>query len=197
MAKINLIAKGGMFLVLITLLTSFVFAFGVASSYKEGRPLTMSPGESKTISTIRLQNTGEKDITVRVEIAEGGEIAKIEGGDIYLVEAGTRDTEVLIKFEIPAEASIGTKYPIKLSSKTVTSGEEGGVAFGVGYDTSFNVQVVAEPTEPATTPAESSSKTWIIVIIVIIGIIIIAIAVVIYVLSRKRNKSEIVKSNKF
>lgn len=179
--KLNLIKKCSIFLVLAVFLSNFVFAFGVTSSYWQGNPLTLYPGATETIS-IGLQNMAEgaQDETVRVSITKGSEIATTEEKD-YLVKAGTKDTSIPITIQIPSDAAVDTTYQVTLSSKSVNLQQGGGVALGTGFDTTFDVLVLAKPIAPTT----KTEKQTYILIGVIIAIIILVI-IILLVLKRKK-----------
>jgi len=179
--KINLTIAFSMFAILIILLSSFVLAFGVASSYWKGNPLQIAPGQTATVS-IRLQNVGSStDENARVEITNGSEIASIEQKD-YLVKAGTKDTQVPIKISIPSDAVPDTLYQVTVTSMTVTSQAGGGVALGVGMDTTFDVLIIPKEEKPTLI---AKNLSWIIALIILI---VIAIIAVIYIILKKRKK---------
>jgi len=174
--KINSIIV--IFLVLTIMLSSSVFAFAVASSYWQGNPVKMYPGERKTID-LRLQNVGgASDETVRVDLTRGSDIASLKETD-FLVRGGTRDTKVFVDIKIPSDVDVATTYPITLSFKTITPGGDG-VVLGTGYDTSFNVLVIA--------PEPKEFKLSNLTLGIIIGIILIIIIIVIILKKRKKEK---------
>lgn len=155
-------------------LANFAVAFGIASSSDS---FTISPGETKTTS-LRLQNmVGEEDINAIANITKGYEIADIIGSNKYLVKFGTKDTEIPIRIQVPADAKIGSTYSITISIRTVASGDSQGVAFGTGVDQTFTALVVAETEEPLNlTP----------IILSILGILIIG--VVVFLIRKKKKK---------
>ena len=162
-------------IILIILSISFISAFGVSTSYWKGNPLSIAPGDTKTIS-LRLQNIGtDDDITVRAILADGFEIASTEEKD-YLVRNGTKDTEVPVKISIPLDTPLGTEYRVTVSFKTITPGGTGGVVLGTAIDTSFDV-LVAE--------VEKEEKGVNVVLIVISLILIISIFILIYIFRKK------------
>ncbi len=178
----------GMILVMAILAASTVLAFGVSSPYWKGNPLSIYPGETKTVK-LSYQNMGEdaEDLNVKAEITKGSEIASLTRQD-YSVATNTKDTTVEIVVSVPASAGIGTTYEVTLTSKTITPGTEGGVGLGVGMDTTFDVLVVQQP--PVSTPQEtlaeeSSATTWI-AIFVLLAVIIIS--TVLLVLTKKKKR---------
>ena len=167
----------GIFLILSILLTNLVLAFGVASSYWKGNPVTIAPGETKTID-FRLQNTGTSDETVKAEISKGGEIATLKQNE-YLVKAGTTATKVFIEIRVPSNVTIDTTYSVTISFKTITPGTSA-VSTAVGTDTSFDVLVNL----PENPKEEKFNFTW----IIILAIAILIIVIIIIILKRKSVK---------
>jgi len=177
----------GVILVMAILVTSTVLAFGVSSPYWVGNPVSIYPGETKTVE-LSYQNMGEdaEDLNVRAEITKGNEIASLSKQD-YFVAANTKDTEVDVIVSVPASTGIGTTYKVTLTSRTVTPGTEGGVGLGVGMDTTFDVNVTSRPpVAPAETLAEEPTNALGITLFVALAILIVAI--ILLVLSRKKKK---------
>ena len=127
-------------LFLVVLLVSFVSAFGVATPYWVGNPLEIAPGET-SIVLLGIQNfVGDDDVTVKVVLKEGSEIASVLERE-YLIKAKTKDTQIPVTISIPLDLSlVGTSYLIKVSFLTVNSGE-GGISLGTGIDLNFDVVV--------------------------------------------------------
>lgn len=181
----------GMILVLAVLMTSTVLAFGVSSPYWKGNPLQIYPSETKTVK-ITYQNMGEgvEDITMRAEITKGQEIASLSQEE-YLVRANTKDTTVEVAVSIPEGTPIGANYQVTLTSSSVTPGAEGGVAIGVGMDTTFDVEVIEKPKPqyaeltPLELPQESPETTGI-VLFVALAVLIVAIVLLTIIKMRKK-----------
>ena len=169
------------------LTASTALAFGVSSPYWEGNPLTIYPGETKTVQ-LGYQNMGEgvEDLNVRAEITKGSEIASLSQQD-YVVASNTRDTQVEITVSVPESASIGTEYKVTLTSRTVTPGTEGGVGLGVGMDTTFDILVVEKPAVQEELPEEVSGISNII-IFVLLAVIILALILLVVIQARKKGK---------
>ena len=197
--NIGIIGKGIMIILVIFLLASFVNAFGVASSYWKGNPVTISPGETKTIS-LGLQNmVGTEDVTLKAVLKEGAGIASVEE-KTYFVKAGTKNTEVPIRVSIPDNAEIDTPYLVTVSFQTVTSGDGAAVVIGTGIDTSFDVLVVPlapviEPTGEGVLGGDTFDEGNLLMIVVLIALIILII--IIY-KRRKRTRElrELKKNNR-
>jgi hypothetical protein len=184
--KTNIFAAS--ILVFVILSISCVFAFGVSSPYWKDNPLMLYPGGSSVVE-INYQNMNSaEDINVNAEITKGREIASLGKSD-YLVKKGTKDTAVLIEIKIPDNAVIGSIYTVTLTSKTVTPGATGGVSFGLGMDTTFDVKIIQEPTaeplaeeEKAELPETKFSFGTL--ILAILGIL--AIVIIIFMLYKKK-----------
>lgn len=193
--KTKILVLTTMMLVVVSI--SFVFAFGVSSPYWEGgNPLWLHPGGTAVVKMTYQNLKTTEDMNVRAEITKGSEIATLNSAD-YLVKADTKDTTVPITISIPNNAPIGTSYKVTLTSRTVTPGANGGVAFGLGMDTTFDVEVVPVPKEPepvqpveeqAVLQAEKPARisTW---IIAVIGILVILILLYILFTKNKDKKN--------
>ncbi len=145
---------------LVVMSISFVFAFGVSSPYWQGNPLQLHPGETSIVKITYQNLKATQDLNVRAEVTKGSEIATIETAD-YLVRAETKDTTVPITISVPQNAPIGASYQVTLTSRTVTPGADGGVSFGLGMDTTFNVEVIPiepEPVQPTEEPVLQAEK---------------------------------------
>lgn len=173
--------------IFVILFLNVISSSGVSAPYWNSppeNPLRMYPGEIKTIN-LNLQNiAGEpEDITMKIEILNGSEITSLEK-DEFLVEAGTEEY-VPIKIKIPSETPIGTIFPIKILVRTVTSGEQGGVAFGTAEGVNFNV-IIGEKIEISPeTKTPSFSYLWVLVLVIIIAITIIIVAI-----TKKKHKKK-------
>ena len=180
--KQNTLAKSGIMLVLVILLANVVLAFGVSSPVWEGRPLSISPGETKVIK-LSLQNmVGDEDLTIRASLSEGFVIATMEEKD-YLVKAGTKDTEIIVTVTIPEDVEIGTEYTLVASFRTVTSGGGGGVVLGINIGTNMDILVVPEEGDVAEEPEEVTSSP-----LMTLAIIAIILLIIIYLLLRRKKK---------
>jgi len=197
----NFFINASIVLALTILSINLVFAFGISSSYWVGNPLKLNPGESRTVG-FTLQNMGTtEDLRVRVDLALGNEIAKLEKNE-YLVKAGTKDTVVSIDFKIPSDAIPGTKYNIQLTTKTITPGGTG-VVFGTGMDSSFEVEVIPKaaeipkadekPVEQESSEMESLKDNS---FNIGFGIFLVIIAIVVIIIFFVRNKRVKTKNKK-
>ena len=176
-SKINFINERRILVVaffLAILLVSFVSAFGVATPYWEGNPLIISPGET-SIVLLGIQNfVGDDDITVKVVLKEGSEIASVLERE-YLIKAKTKDTQIPVTVTIPLDTPLETKYLVKVSFITVNEG--GGISLATGIDSSFDVVVKSIPKE------EPEAKDF--TLIAVSLLLIIAILVLIYIFRKK------------
>lgn len=176
--KINLIIAS---IILIVFLSNFVFASGVSPPYWKDHPMTISPGETKTINFFLQNMVGTEDVRYKVIITKGSEIASIRE-DEYLVEIGTKNTKVPVEIKIPSEVSSGTNYTLTLSFQTITPSVEGTVTLGIGMDTTFDVLVVTK--EPEEKPGIKTSTLVIAAIVILLIIIVVAI-----ISKKKENKT--------
>ncbi len=134
------------FILLVLTFANFVNAFGVSSPYWQGNPVIMYPGETKIVNLNLQNNVGTDDVTVKVVVIEGTDIARTEE-EIYIVKAKTIDTYVPIRVSIPKDAQVAGTFPVKVEFRTVSTGGGGMVTFGTGMKVSFDVQITEIPKE--------------------------------------------------
>ncbi len=148
-------------------LVSVVSAFAFGSPYYDGYEFEMAAGEVRTLN-FNLQNKGgaTEDVTAGIWLVDGDDVASLKKEE-YLVKAGER-IDVPVTIKIPSDAEDGDKYLITISTKTITPGDSGGVAMGIGMTSSLNV-VVSGKVEKSNT---GMIVTLIIAIIVLLAIII-------------------------
>ena len=183
--KNKFIHSVGISFLVVCLLAVNSLAFGVSSSYWDGNPLKMYPGESKKI-LLNLQNNvgAEETVAVSAALVSGEEIASLEENE-YSVPFG-ENVNVPVEISVPLSASVGSAYPIKVSFTTITS-DNGGVGLGLAFDTVFEVTIVEKSTIPEEPQTRSNYLVWI--------LLVIAILIVFYfLLWKKKNKEE--KNNK-
>jgi LPXTG-motif cell wall-anchored protein len=161
----------GILLFLTLLVMNSVYALAVSSPYWNDNPLTISPGESKDFQLVLKNNAGAEEVTVTAEISQGADIAVItDAVKTYTAPAGG-DAVINLRVSVSPESPLGGSYPVKLSFKTVTSGNQGGaVGIGSAIDQNIPVVIVEKPKAPAT-----NNTTWYLVVGVIILVVIIAL----------------------
>ena len=161
--------------VLISMLV-FVSASGIVSPYGKQRQLEMAPGESKIVD-LNLQNmVGSEDITVKVEIKQGGDIATLEK-DTFTAEAGTYDTTIPVLITLPRNYNKQIQE-VTLDIKAVTSEVGSGmVNLGTGWMVSFNVVITEKPVK---------SSTWAGIITGLVLVILILAIVIFTIIKRKK-----------
>ena len=177
-------------ILIVVLLSNFVSAYGVTSSYWRGNSgdasnlLVMDPGETKDV-TFRLQNmVGDEDIILRAEMVSGFEIARITDDNLdYLVPLGRKDVEVHIHIEIPENETIGNEYEIGVVFTQVPIDE--GAMLQVGGAITKSIPVVVG--DIVAHEAAALRKKKIIWTIVIIWVVII-IGLIVWLLFRRRKK---------
>jgi len=156
---------------LIAAVISSVSAFGIAMPYWKENPLIMQPGEAKDVA-LELQNmVGNSDLTIRVELLEGSDIATLTDSSMdYLVRKGTADTNVNLRVSIPSDEAIGTKHTITFSFSTVTSGATAtGVKVGTSIEKSVDV-ITGEVKEKGI-----ETWMWVVAVVAILIILILLI----------------------
>lgn len=163
----TLILPALLFLFLVS--ASLVSAFGVSAPYWKDNPLVMTPGETRTVN-LNLQNmVGNEDVTVKILVVEGEDIAQLEK-DVFTIKAGTSDAVIPIKITL-SKGGIEPKK-IKLEIKSITPGETGSVSMGTGMVVAFDVvTITANATEQQ--PISKNSKMIIAVILAIAVIILV------------------------
>jgi len=172
--KINLILCT---LILAGLLLSSISAAGLVLTYSEDRPLQMYYGETKTINFPFQNMVGDKDLSIKVELKKGMEIASLEK-TTFDVKALTEDTMIPVKITIPKDYSKDVER-VEFLVTLVSPEEEGMVTLTSGWRGSFNVMVSKNP-ESATSLTN--------VIISLILIIAILAVIVFVLLSKRKNK---------
>jgi RsiW-degrading membrane proteinase PrsW (M82 family) len=155
---------------------SFTSAFGIGSFYGENSPLVMHYGETKTISINAQNMIGDEDITIKVEIKQGSDIASLEQ-DTYTILTKTSDTMIPIKITIPEDYATSSQR-VELETKIVTTDQQGMVTLGTGYKTSFEV-IISEEKE------QTQSSSFLLIIILIA---ILVLVVVIFMILKNKNK---------
>ncbi len=110
----------------INLINAFV---GISSDYYSGHPLVMAPGETKDIIFGELQNVrGERNITVKVELLKGGEIAKLTDENLeYFVPLGEKHVAINMEVSVPWNADENKEYKITVRLSEVNPILEGGM----------------------------------------------------------------------
>lgn len=142
-------------------------AFGISSSFWEGHPLSLAPGESYTVE-LTLQNmVGTGDVPVQAALGSGDEVATMPT-KVYTVKAGTKDTIVPVEIMIPEDAEIGEQYKVKILFSTVSTGEGGGVQLGTAMETRFDVDVVSYS---GLSPIDETSTTQLVIAIIVIVLV--------------------------
>lgn len=165
-----------------------VNAFGITSAYYPENPLTLQPGETKTLAVGLSNNAGEpQNLTVVAEITKGAEIAQLsEPGRQYDVPFGTNNN-VGINFVVtaPAEDPVGKVYEIEITVTTVTPGTGGGVVLGQSIGETIPVLIVSST---GTTTPKKQFPVELIVLLVLAVLLIIAIIIVILGMKKKKKK---------
>lgn len=153
---------------------SIVSAFGVSGDYWDvspPNPLALAKGES-TIAYITLQNNmGDQDVTAKVVIKAGSDIASI-AQDTYFVKVQTK-VKVPIRITLPKSAIVGDTKNVKIEVTTINPSNTGMVSMGTGYNWGFDVKVI----EPTPTKKTMDYTLWLWILVLLIAIVIISIMI--------------------
>lgn len=143
---------------------SIVVSFGYGTGYSPNIPLSMYPGEEKTISS-NIENP-EEEANFKVELMSGSEIAKLTNSGPYTVgKGGAVGVEINIK--IPKNANVGQEYFIRTKAIQVAGVGEGGASFSQTIEDVFKVVVVPKPIETET-PKSNNTWLWVLGVLVVI-----------------------------
>lgn len=182
--------KVGILLVIILLLNTTVFAFGVGFPYHTDHPLEMSIGDTKEVK-FRLQNSdSDRDILLRPSIVKGSGIIELESEDKILVSVG-ETVYVYGTVKAPSDAKIGDVYPIEVEFTTVQESQAGAFGLGTGIGRKFNVVIVPSPEEKEiiqTAPEIPTPTSFYIIVGVVVILIIVTIVLII--LKKRKNKEK-------
>ncbi len=159
---------------------TIVSAFGISSSYFEGNPLVLGPGESKDVSLALQNNIGDKDLSFTASVSDGDSgIAKIiNKKDKYKVPFGTENTAIDLRVSIPNTALIGTEYSVSVNLNQVRDTEGGMLEVSGNIMKTFPV-LVGEVVEAET------GKNTLLIIVILISILAI-ILIIGYLIFRKK-----------
>jgi len=166
-------------LLIVFMSLSAVSAFAIGSSYWSGNPYSIAPGESGTVE-LYMQNQGDEDVTVMVSLKQGSEVARIVEGEIT-VPAGTDDDPFPVSINVPSNASVGDVHKVVVSFVSVGEPGSGTISLGVGYDVTFDVVVIAQPTQAGATPAAGgdggNTAVWISLVVLVVLVIVVVLLV--------------------
>ncbi|MBR9676845.1 hypothetical protein GOV04_01785 [Candidatus Woesearchaeota archaeon] len=172
-----------LFAIILVLLATSSFAFGVSAPYWDTRPLELSPGQNQEV-ILHLQNmVGNDNITVIASLNSDPSIARlIDDITQYTVNAKTKGLPVNLLVSIPKKTSIGTMYQVKILFSPV-----------IEQASSDNIQIVGaiEKTFPViVVESESSkpSKNLIIITSIVTLLALITIIVKFYLLKKAKKR---------
>lgn len=132
--------------ILIILLTFVIFsslvgAFGVASPYWDTKPLSLTPGETKTFELSVQNYVGNSNITFKVELTSGEEVVDTPEGIYFLPAHSAKAHPVTVT--MPSDATHGESYYVGLRFREVINLSGGGIGIGRGYGIGFPVVAYA------------------------------------------------------
>ncbi len=160
--------------VLVMLSFSMVSAvLGISKDYGILNPVKVGPGETKEIVFGRLQNTGDKEKTVEIEVLEGSEIVTLVSEETMTLAAGSTNNEVKVKVSIPEDITEGTEYDITIRYKDVTPSEgEGMVTILTSSQSTIPVLVEKVEVEEEEPVREGLGVWWWVVIIAVLAVVV-------------------------
>jgi len=166
--------------VMLVMLCSLVSALGLSSSYHDLNYLKVGPGETKEVVFGNFQNTGDKEMILKVELIEGSEIARLTNSNLdnFVIPAGKLDAGLNVEVSIPKEVPEGTEYNIKIRYSDITG------QVGEGMVTMTSSKTSSIPVLVETVPDESSGSSNI--LLWVLGIVLVII--IIFVLSKMIKK---------
>lgn len=180
MKKTKEMAKLGFFILVTAILfSSFVSAFAISSPYWKESPLKLMPGDSRDVQFVIVNQAGDSDLKVRVNILEGNASIRItDSSNTYDCPLGSK-TPVNFKVNVAQNAKIGETREIKLEFTTIVASESGSFGISNSIEKSFPLIIGTEASltlEPMTA-AKSSSLIWLYILIAIVVLIIIIVIV--------------------
>ena len=171
-----------------------VLAFAVSTSYYEGRPLVLQPGESRDIA-LTMQNMAgaTEDLKVNAEITSGKEIVSIIDKDNnYLVPAGRDNINTNLRVTMPRNSNPRDRYTVVVEFKTSREKMEGMVSINLGTKISFDVIASEAPVKEKVLEAPKKTQP---VIFMVAALIIIAILAIFLVKSFKKPAKKSARKN--
>jgi hypothetical protein len=174
----------------ILLVIPVISALGVSSDYSSESPLTIAPGEIRTVEILRLKSgtadENKGNLEIKAELIDGAGIASLVGGDKYSITP-ISDGKVNVKITIPETAAEGTKYSVVFKFTDVTSSNnEGMVSFSKSTTVTMPILVqktIVSEEQTALEKPDNGSMSWVIIVIALI--VIIAIVAYLF-LSKKK-----------
>jgi len=193
MKHTKIFGNGMVLLAMTLLLTSSVIATGVSSPAFPGNPEEVFPGKEGTISLTIQNMASENDVIMRAELKDDPMNIVTNKNEIekdYDVLAGTKDTEVLVKYKTPENIEIGEEFSVILSFGTVTDSTSGGVMMGIGMDTLIPFKVVPEsPAPPATSPPAEDERQKISSFLLIATTLLLIVILIVIIIRRNKRKA--------
>jgi|SRR3989344_1328615 len=162
-------------------LGGFVGAFAVGVS----GDVSLYPGQTLDAGYDVFNTLGGGDIVVVGQFLEGSNVVSFTQGSRFNLPAGSV-VSVPVQYKVPANAAVGTVYPIKVIFKTVSEGAGGGsVSFAEDVTRTLNLIVVERPQSAPQIPVKSANINiwwW------ILAVAVVVILVVWWVLRKKKKR---------
>lgn len=185
MAKHKFIGNLFLSIIVILVLVSLVNALGLSQDYHSKNPLKVGPGETKEAVFGRFQNPDNASITLKIELIEGGDVAKLIDNnlDSFVIPAGSLDAALNIRVSIPNEIPEGTEYNVVV--KYTDTADRGGTGMiTMSQSSTSSIPILVEKTPVSEKPQVNSSILWTVIIVIII------IAIVAYLLMRRKSSGK-------
>ena len=192
--------KGVMILSFLLLIIPIVNGFGITSMYWDTNPLVLEPGQTIDVFLLLQNMVGDSDITLRAEMVEGSDIAKIIDSNLdYLVPFGSKDVRVNIRITIPEDIPLDNEQIVTVSFKNIVPNEARVMQLTSAITKSIPVKIVGSG-EGTKTPAEPTIKVVVPDVVesvegapvqgsyVLVGIFLMVLILIFFVLKRRNSK---------
>jgi len=170
---------GALLIIACLLLINLASAFAISSPYWKDYPLKLMPGDSRDVQFVIVNQAGDSDLKVRVNILEGNDSIKItDSSNIYDAKLGTK-TPVNFLVNVPQDAKIGDSYEIKLEFTTLVQSQSGnfGISNSIGKSFPLIIGEEASAVVEPIAPAKTGSNIWIYILIAIAILIVVIITI--------------------
>jgi len=163
-------------------LSSFAVAMGYSSAYTAGSPtpLTIAPGETKTIEVFMLTaSPQEGTIVYSVALTDDGGIASlVDSGKEYSVNSNSYGS-VKVRLTAPADAVEGHAYTLKFQTRDITPRTGSGM-IGIRGGSTITIPVYIKPLPPVPVQEETGNnfRLFALLVILIIAILIVALLLI-------------------
>ncbi len=182
--------KIGIVTLIIVVFSLFVNAFGVSSSYWKDNPLIMHAGQTEDVKLLLQNMVGEKDMTVKVSLAEGKEIANLlDKSDTYNIPFGVKDVPINIRITIPENTRLGENLNVGVMIREIPIENKDMIQTAAGIKETIPISIRTESEVPKIVKESSlSNRQWDLVWVVLIIVIVVVILLEEWHLKNKKKK---------